>query len=326
MTTKAALPKMTSALPKIMKAAVVDKPGPPNAIHIKDLPVPRVAHNHVIIALEYAGVGGWDAAQRAGQYGAVKAGTILGSDGSGTIAAVGSGVETFNVGDRVYSYSYSNPAGGFYAEYVSVSADRVGHVPANLEMKVAGAMPCVALTAQSGLDALKVKGGQTVLVFGASGGVGSLAVWLAALRGATVVGTARPEAQEYVRRLGAAHILDPNSSEYERVIKREAPVGFDACLLTANSDKLPAFLSHLKANAPFAYPNGVEPRPHFEGHPTLAFDGEMSRQAFDRLNIAIGPRTIPLRTEVFSFKDVVEAHRRIAQGHVIGKIVLQIDS
>jgi NADPH:quinone reductase-like Zn-dependent oxidoreductase len=193
-------------------------------------------------------------------------------------------------------------------------------------MKVAGAMPCVALTAQSGLDALKVKGGQTVLVFGASGGVGSLAVWLAALRGATVVGTARPEAQEYVRRLGAAHILDPNSSEYERVIKREAPVGFDACLITANSDKLPAFLSRLKAKARLAYPNGVEPRPHFEGHPTLAFDGEMSRQAFDRLNAAIGPRTIPLRTEVFSFKDVVEAHRRIARGHVIGKIVLQIDS
>jgi NADPH:quinone reductase-like Zn-dependent oxidoreductase len=317
---------MTSALPKVMKAAVVDTTGPPTAIHMKDVPVPTLAHKHVIIALEYAGVGGWDAAQRAGQDGAVKPGTILGSDGSGTIAAVGSGVETFNVGDRVYSYSYGNPTGGFYADYVSVPADRVGHVPVKLEMRVAGAMPCVALTAQSGLDTLKVKDGQTVLVFGASGGVGSLAVWLAALRGAMVVGTARPEAQEYVRRLGAAHILDPNSSEYERVLKREAPAGFDACLITANSDKLPAFLSHLKAKAPFAYPNGVEPRPHFEGHPALAFDGEMSRQAFDRLNIAIGPRTVPLRTEVFSFKDVVEAHRRIERGHVIGKIVLRIDS
>jgi NADPH:quinone reductase len=316
----------TSALPKVMKAAVVDTAGPPTAIHMKDVPVPTLAHQHVIIALEYAAVGGWDAAQRAGQYGAVKPGTILGSDGSGTIAAVGSGVETFNVGDRVYSYSYGNPTGGFYADYVSVPADRVEHVPVQLEMRVAGAMPCVGLTAQSGLDTLKVKDGQTVLVFGASGGVGSLAVWLAALRGAMVVGTARPKAQEYVRRLGAAHVLDPNSSEYKRVIKREAPAGFDACLITANSDKLPAFLSHLKAKAPFAYPNGVEPRPHFEGHPALAFDGEMSRQALDRLNIAIGPRAIPLRTEVFSFKDVVEAHRRIEQGHVIGKIVLRIDS
>jgi NADPH:quinone reductase len=326
MTTKEALPKMTSALPKMMKAAVVDKAGPPDAISMREVPVPRLAHNHVIIALEYAGVGGWDAAQRAGQYGPVKPGTILGSDGSGTIAAVGSDVETFNVGDRVYSYSYNNPTGGFYAEFVSVPADRVGHVPAKLEMKVAGAMPCVALTAQSGLDTLKVKDGQTLLVFGASGGVGSLAVWLATLRGATVLGTARPEAQEYVRRLGAAHAIDPNSSEYERIITREAPAGFDAALVTASGDKLLAFLSHLKAKAPFAYPNGVEPEPHLDDHQGLAFDGEMSRQAFERLNIAIGSRTIPLRTEVFSLKDVIEAHRRIEQGHVVGKIVLRIDS
>jgi NADPH:quinone reductase len=326
MTTKEALPKMTSALPKMMKAAVVDKAGPPDAISMREVPVPRLAHNHVIIALEYAGVGGWDAAQRAGQYGPVKPGTILGSDGSGTIAAVGSDVETFNVGDRVYSYSYNNPTGGFYAEFVSVPADRVGHVPAKLEMKVAGAMPCVALTAQSGLDTLKVKDGQTLLVFGASGGVGSLAVWLATLRGATVLGTARPEAQEYVRRLGAAHAIDPNSSEYERIITREAPAGFDAALVTASGDKLLAFLSHLKAKAPFAYPNGVEPEPHLDYHQGLAFDGEMSRQAFERLNIAIGSRTIPLRTEVFSLKDVIEAHRRIEQGHVVGKIVLRIDS
>jgi len=86
----------TSALPKIMKAAVVDAAGPPKAIHMKDVPVPSLAHNHVIIALEYAGVGGSDAAQRAGQDGPVKPGTILGSDGSGRIAAVGSGVEIFN--------------------------------------------------------------------------------------------------------------------------------------------------------------------------------------------------------------------------------------
>ena len=70
----------------------------------------------------------------------------------------------------------------------------------------------------------------------------------------------------------------------------------------------------------------MEPKPQLNGHPDLAFDGEMSRDAFDRLSVAIGPRTIPLHTEVFSLKDVVEAHRRIEQGHVMGKIVLRIDS
>jgi NADPH2:quinone reductase len=317
---------MTSALPETMKAAVVDAAGPAKTIHIKDVPLPRLSRNHVIIALEYAGLGSWDAAQRSGAWGSVKPKTILGADGSGTVAAVAADVPNFAVGDRVYSYSYHNPTGGFHAEYVSVPADRVGHVPPHLEMKVAGAMPCVALTAQSGLEILKVSSGQTVLVFGASGGVGSLAVWLANGRGATVIGSAKPDAQDYVRALGAAHAVDPNSSEPKAILKRVAPEGFETAMVTASSDALAVFLSHLKEGAPFAYPNGVEPKPHMRGHAVSTFDGEMSRAAIERLNTAIGSRTIPLRVQEFPLTDVVGAHRRIEQGHVIGKIVLRIRS
>src|SRR6201996_518264 len=194
-----------STLPKVMKAAVLDTTGPPEAIHIKEVPVPALKSDHVLIALEYVGVGIWDAEQRAGYWGRVTPGTIMGADGSGTIAAVGSHVTTFHVGDRVYSYSYGNGSGGFYAQYVSVPADRVAPVPAHLDMKIAGAMPCIALTAQAGLETLKTARGQTLLVFGASGGVGSCAVWLDSEKGATVIGTARSDAQEYVRTLGAAH-------------------------------------------------------------------------------------------------------------------------
>src|ERR1700684_667219 len=155
-----------SALPKLMKAAVVDKPGPANTLHIKEVPLPSLAHNHVIITLQYAGLGIWDAEQRAGSFGKIKPGTILGADGSGTIADVGSHVKGFSVGEHVYSYSYGNSTGGFHAEYVSVPAERVARVPAQLEMKIAGGMPCIALTAQSGLETLNVKRGQTILVFG----------------------------------------------------------------------------------------------------------------------------------------------------------------
>jgi NADPH:quinone reductase len=313
-----------SELPKLMKAAVVDAPGPANVLHIKDVSLPSLPKNHVIIALEYAGVGIWDAEQRAGSFGKIKPGTILGADGSGTIAAVGNGVTGFSVGDRVYSYSYGNSGGGFYAEYVSVPADRVGLVPTQIKMAVAGGMPCVALTAQTGLEVLKVKKGQTLLVFGASGGVGSLGVWLGNEKGATVVGTARPDAQDYVRSLGATRAIDANSAEHEGVIKRVVQAGFDVCLVTTSGDKLPDFLKHLKDKAPLAYPNGVEPAPTLHGHPVLACDGEMSRGAIDRLNAAIGSKTIPLRTQVFALKEVVEAHRRIEQGHVVGKIVLSI--
>jgi NADPH:quinone reductase len=312
---------MSSALPKTMRAVVVDGPGPPEALHIEQVPVPHLTPNHVIISLDYASVGSWDAQRRGGAWGEVKPGTIIGLDGSGTIAAAAADVEQLRVGDRVYSCS----DGGFYAEYVSVPADRVARVPQALDQKVAGAIPCVAPTAQSGLEALKARGGQTLLVFGASGGVGSLAVWLASNAiGATVVGTARPDAHEYVRTLGAAYAVDPGSGDREAVMKRIAPEGFDAALVTAGGETLPAFLAHLRPGAPFAYPNGVEPVPHAEGHQGIAFDGDMSRPALERLNRAIGSRTIPLRVEVFPLEDVVAAHRRIEQGHVVGKIVLQI--
>ena len=313
-----------SELPQLMRAAVVDAPGPANVLQVKNVALPSLPRNHVMIALEYAGVGIWDAEQRAGSFGKIKPGTILGADGSGTIAAVGSDVKGFSVGDRVYSYSYGNSSGGFYAEYVSVPADRVGLVPTQMKMVVAGGIPCVALTAQTGLEVLKVKKGQTLLVFGASGGVGSLGVWLGNEKGATVIATARANAQDYVRSLGAAHAIDANSSEHEGVIKRVAPEGFDVCLVTSSGDKLPDFLKHLKDKAPIAYPNGVEPAPTLHGHPVLACDGEMSRGAIDRLNAAIGSKTIPFKTQVFGLKEVVEAHRRIEQGHVVGKIMLRI--
>jgi NADPH:quinone reductase-like Zn-dependent oxidoreductase len=315
-------------LPDTMRAAVVDAAGPPEAIHIARVPVPKLKRGHVIIALDYASVGSWDGMLRKGAWGPVKHGTILGADGSGTVAAVAPGVERLRAGDRVYSYSYDNPEGGFYAEYVSVPAERVEHVPAQLDQAVAGAMPCVALTAHTGLRKLKVRTGQRLLVFGASGGVGSLAVWLASgTLLATVTATARPDAEAYVLALGAAHIVDPYAPERDEILKRVAPLppGFEAALITAGGDSLSAFLARLGPHAELAYPNGVEPKPHAPGHRAHAYDGEMARAAFERLNEAIGARPLPLRLEVFPFEDVVGAHRRLERGHVIGKLVLRID-
>lgn len=312
-------------LPKMMKAAVLDKAGPPSAVRIASVPLPRLSRGHVIIKLDYASVGSWDAQQRSGAWGPVKRGTILGADGSGIVVAISSDVKRLRVGERVYSYSYGNPQGGFHAEYVSVSADRVEHVPKQLNQKIAGAMPCVAVTAQAGLRALKVKRGTILLVFGATGGVGSLAVWLAARAiGARVIGTARADAFAYLRKLGAVHAIDPRSPRLEGTLKKAAPEGFDAVVATANGDDLPAFLSHLRPRAPVAYPNGVEPEIHVSGHPILPFDGTMSRESLVLLNKAIGKRTIPLQVEMYSLDRVVEAHRRMDQGHVKGKIVLRI--
>jgi len=302
---------VTSELPKTMKAAVIDKAGPPEALHVTSVPVPHLTRDHVIIALDYASVGIWDANQRSGAWGPVKPGTILGADASGTVVAAAADVTRLRAGDRVYAYSFGNPHGGFYAEYASVPADRVERVPDQLDQKVAGAMPCVALTAHSGLIALETKRGQTLLVFGATGGVGSLVVWLAAHAiGATVAGTARPDAQAYLRDLGGVPVSDDATT-------------FDAMLATASAD-FSAFAARLKPNAPVGYPNGIEPAPKIDGHRSLGFDGSMEREAFEGLNAAIGARTIPLKVQEFSLDRVADAHRRIEQGHVEGKIVLRI--
>jgi NADPH:quinone reductase-like Zn-dependent oxidoreductase len=315
---------VTATIPKTMRAAVVDAPGPPEALRVADVPVPPLRRDHVIIALDLASVGSWDAKERSGEWRDIKPGTILGADGSGTVAAVGAGVRNVQTGDRVYSYSYDNADGGFYAEYVSVRAALVAHVPAQIRSDIAGAMPCVALTALSGLETLGVKRDDALLVFGASGGVGSFAVWLGSLMKAKVTGTARPDAHGYVLALGATHVIDPHARDLETEIRKAEPNGFDAALVTASGDTLPVFFEHLKPRAPVAYPDGVQPEPVAERHRMIAFNGEMSRKAFAHLNATIGTHTIPLEVSVFDLDDVVEAHRRIERGHVVGKLVLRI--
>jgi NADPH:quinone reductase-like Zn-dependent oxidoreductase len=189
---------------------------------------------------------------------------------------------------------------------------------------VAGAIPCVALTALGGLAKLGDLQGKRLLVFGASGGVGSLAVWLGNRTGATIVGSARTDAHAYVRNLGAADVVDPGSPHLEQELERAARGGLDGALVTANGPALPAFLKHLKNGAPIAYPNGVEPEPAYEKHPSIAFDADTAPGAFQRLNAAMGSETIPVKVTTYALEDAVEAHRRIEQGHVIGKLVIRI--
>lgn len=309
---------MPHGLPETMRAAVIDEAGPPNVIQLRTVPVPRLTRDHVVIALDYASAGSWDAQTRSGAWGDVKKGTILGADGSGRVAAVSSDVHRLKVGDRVYSYSYDNPHGGFYAEYVSVPAERVELVPEQIDQKVAGAIPCVGLTAHAGLLALNLKNEWQLGVYGASGGVGSTAVWLGANSfDAVVTATGRPDTHQYLRRLGATHAIDHHST------LRGVPE-LDAAFVTANGDTLEKFLSHLREGAPFSYPNGVEPEPELKGHKAIGVDGGMSRSAFEEFNAAIGAKTIPLHVEEYTLDRVVDAHERLDQGHVVGKIVLKV--
>src|SRR5262249_9541807 len=165
-------------VPETMRAAAIDRPGAPSVLRMHSLPVPRPGESEVLIALVSAGVGGWDADMRGGwtPSGKPEYPLVLGTDGAGTGAEVGSRVRRFEPGDRVYAFSFDNAKGGFYAEYVAVASDNAALAPEGLDLAHAGAIPATGLTALQGVDdALEIRKGETILIHGASGGVGTLA-------------------------------------------------------------------------------------------------------------------------------------------------------
>ena len=199
-------------LPQTMQAAAIDRAGGPEVITLHTLPVPKPQADEVLIAVNTAGVAIWDVGLRRHPQ-SIKHShfpLVLGTDGAGIVAAVGAKVQGFKVGEQVYSYSWDNPHGGFYAEYVAVPAERVGHVPSGLSLLQAGAIATTGLTAIQGIDdALHLKSGQTLIIHGASGGVGNLALQFAKLRGVKVLATASGEdGLALVKRLGAEAIVD----------------------------------------------------------------------------------------------------------------------
>src|SRR5437868_4989804 len=162
----------TRETPKVaatMKAAAIDKFGPPSVLKLHTLPVPKPGPREVLIALHSAGVGVWDASVRDGSwrpYGRPKFPLVPGTDGAGIVVAQGERVRRFAMGDRVYAVSY---AGGFYAEFAAVDTDNVARVPSRLDLLSAGAAPVPGLTALQGVDDhLRVRPGETVLIFGAT--------------------------------------------------------------------------------------------------------------------------------------------------------------
>src|SRR5262249_11005262 len=154
-----------------------------------------------------------------------------------------------------------------------------------LSIERAGALGADGITALSGLeDALKLEPGQKLLIFGASGGIGHLAVQLARRMGASVFGVASGEdGVDLVRRLGADAVVDGKHGAIVDPLRRFAPEGLDAALIVASGRGLDVALAQMKKGSRIAYPNGVEPEPHATRGVTVeAYDGEASPEAFDR--------------------------------------------
>jgi len=316
-------------LPATMRAAALDKGGGPAVLALRVLPLPAVGAQDVLIALDTAGVASWDASIRENPdvWGKHRARPlVLGTDGAGHVAAVGAAVHDFKVGDAVYAYSFDNPAGGFYAEYVAVAADHVGHVPSNLSLRDAGAIGTTALTALQGIDdTLHLKPGQVVIIHGAAGGVGTLAIQFAKQRGARVLATVSgADGATLARQLGADAVVDGRSGDIVAAARALAPDGVDAILALAGGAPLERCMDALRSGGVLAYPTGVEPEPHRDGLAIVAYDAVAIHGGFERLNAVVSAMKlqVPIAAE-YPLAEAARAHERLAAGHVLGKIVLR---
>src|SRR5262245_19639617 len=148
---------MTQTTPSTMRAAAIDRFGGPETIVLHMLPVPEVETDEVLIRIELAGIAEWDPFEREGGFVKMLGVTptfpyVLGTDGAGTVAAVGKQVKGFKEGDRVYGAVLGNPKGAFCAEYASVKGEYVSHIPDKLSIEQAGVMLSDAVTGLRGLD------------------------------------------------------------------------------------------------------------------------------------------------------------------------------
>jgi NADPH:quinone reductase-like Zn-dependent oxidoreductase len=203
-----------------MMAWCVHAFGPPEVMRFERIPRPEPSPGEVLVKVAAAGVGPWDGWIRAGKSALPQPlPLILGSDLSGEVAAIGSGVSGLDVGQQVYGVT--NPRFiGAYAEYALASAAMVSNKPASLTHMEAASVPVIAVTAWQALfDHAQLKTGQTVVIHGAAGNVGAYAVQLARRAGLQTIATAAADDIPLVRELGANRVIDYRTQRFEEEVR-----------------------------------------------------------------------------------------------------------
>ncbi|WP_433191398.1 NADP-dependent oxidoreductase [Actinoallomurus sp. CA-150999] len=304
-----------------MRAIVQDGPGGPEVLRIAEVERPEPDRVEVLVRVHAAGVNPADWKTRAGGGSALG----LGWDVSGVVEAVGPGVTLYEPGDEVFGMPrFPHPAGA-YAEYVTAPPRHFARKPAGIDHVQAAALPLAALTAWQGLiDTAGVQAGQRVLIHAAAGGVGHLAVQIAKLKGAYVIGTAREAKHEFVRGLGADEVVD-----YTKVDFAEAVRDVDVVLDTVGGDYGPRSLATLRDGGTLVsylppvddLPAAAEKRGIKAGwtlvEPDYAAMKEIAALAeAGRLRAAID--------SVFPLEEAAKAHEHGETGRTAGKIVLTV--
>lgn len=316
-----------------MRAVAIDEFGGIEKMKPRKLPVPNVADDELLVRVDTAGVGVWDPFEREGgfakEYG-MKAHfpLVLGTDGAGTVETVGKKIRNLKQGDRVYGINLMSPKGGFYAEYTVIKASNVAMIPQALSTRDAGVLAVDGVTALEGLDdTLKLKAGESILILGASGGIGHLAVQLAKRMKARVLAVASgQDGVDFVKRLGADKVIDGHREDILKAAREFAPKGLDAALLTAGGKAAEQALAALRDGGRAAHPNGVEdvPQPR-EGVKVMSYNGRPNPQTFAKLNELIdgGPFEVHI-ARTFKLEDAAEAQKAL-ETHYLGKLALVVN-
>lgn len=326
-------------VPEAMQAVAITAPGGPEVLVAGREPVPVPGHGQILIRVAFAGVNRPDALQRAGAYAPPPGASPLpGLEASGHVAAVGSGVARWQVGDAVCALL---PGGG-YAEYAVCSADHALPVPAGMALREAACLPETFFTVWTNVFRRGgLKAGERFLVHGGSSGIGTTAIQLAARFGARVFATAgSAEKCDACLRLGAERAINYRDEDFVEVLRAEG--GADLILDMVGGSYLPrnvkaladdgrlvqiAFLTGPRVELNFAEVmtrrltiTGSTLRPQsVEAKAAIAAD--LEREVWPLL---VAGRVAPVMDSEFPLEQAAQAHARLESSDHIGKIVLRV--
>jgi NADPH:quinone reductase-like Zn-dependent oxidoreductase len=313
-----------------MRAVAVTEWGGREKLEVVEVDPPPVAPDGVLVRVRAAGVNPVDTKVREGRL----AGefpyhfpVILGWDAAGVVEKVGPAVTWFKPGDEVYGYCRRHHLQyGTYAEYVTVPEGFLAHMPPELSFAEAAALPLAVLTGHQSMEVLGLRGGESLYVGGGAGGVGHLAVQLAAARGARAIAAASEPNHAFLRELGAEPVDYHGDDLPARVRDLLADSGADAAFDLFGGDAREQAFALLRRGGRLV--SIARPPPERrEGHEVnYVFVRPSGYDLGEHVTPLVAEGRLRPRVEaIYPLERAAEAHERIERGHVAGKLVLIVE-
>lgn len=314
-----------------MRAAVLSRFGGPEVLEVGEFEKPSPAPGDLLVKVIVSGTNPVDAKIRAaGSWAGIQLPQVIGYDASGVVEAVGAGVADFKPGDEVFfTPEIFGNRHGTYAEYTVVPAAIVAPKPAGLSHEEAAAVPLAGGTAWEAIvRRLRVVPGETVLIHGGAGGVGSFAVQIAKAAGARVLATASAKNHALLKELGADVCIDYRSEDFAEVVRRETGGrGADAVFDTAggNIPKSTAATRAFGRLATILPPQGDLTMLYLANQTLHGVFLTRERARLLELTRVLERRQVrALVSEVLPLEQIAKAHARLDSGHGAGKVLLRI--